>query len=299
MNKSEELKKLLAYKNDPQFALFQAIQDLATKVSSANTSGPVELKAYKGEKGDKGDKGDKGEKGDKGDSGKDAFLTERDILRVIREVAQQTPAGSDGRDGKDGKNGKDGRDGRDGRDGTEITSSEIVSKLNEMKSSLDPQVINGLIEFVVAELKNPKSKFRLGTEHIYNMPAKGFLDQRWHGGGAIKVRDEGVAISDNSASVLDFIGAGVTVSYVNGVAIVNIPGGAGTPANNETPAGTIDGNNVTFTLAHTPINSSLMLYINGQLQTNPENYTLAGDTITFVNDSQPRTTQTLKAFYEY
>jgi hypothetical protein len=49
---------------------------------------------------------------------------------------------------------------------------------------------------------------------------------------------------------------------------------------NETPSGVIDGSNVTFTLAHTPIGGQIMLYLNGQYMTPDEDYTTSGVTIT-------------------
>ncbi len=48
----------------------------------------------------------------------------------------------------------------------------------------------------------------------------------------------------------------------------------------ETPTGSIDGTNTTFTLANTPTATSLKLYLNGQRLTLAEDYTLSGDTIT-------------------
>jgi hypothetical protein len=47
------------------------------------------------------------------------------------------------------------------------------------------------------------------------------------------------------------------------------------------PSGTINGSNVTFTLASTPTSNSLSLYLNGVLQTPNVDYTLSGTTITF------------------
>lgn len=60
------------------------------------------------------------------------------------------------------------------------------------------------------------------------------------------------------------------------------PGGEiGNWSLNETPAGTINGVNVTFTLAHTPA-GQIMLYLNGQYMTVGvgEDYILSGITIT-------------------
>lgn len=51
---------------------------------------------------------------------------------------------------------------------------------------------------------------------------------------------------------------------------------------NETPSGSMDGSNAIFTLAHSPDPAdSLILVLNGQVQTQGVEYTLSGDTITF------------------
>lgn len=69
-------------------------------------------------------------------------------------------------------------------------------------------------------------------------------------------------------------------------------------ADNETPSGTVNGSNVTFTLAHTPSPAgSLQLYVNGVLQIAGTDYTLATATITF--GSAPSTGALLTAFYRY
>lgn len=52
----------------------------------------------------------------------------------------------------------------------------------------------------------------------------------------------------------------------------------------ETPSGTINGSNTSFSLAQTPNTDSLLLYLNGAFQTpGGVDYTLSGTTITFVN----------------
>ena len=53
-------------------------------------------------------------------------------------------------------------------------------------------------------------------------------------------------------------------------------------ADNETPGGTINGSNTLFTLAQAPSpTTSLILVLNGQVQTQGVEYTLSGSTITF------------------
>lgn len=72
---------------------------------------------------------------------------------------------------------------------------------------------------------------------------------------------------------------------------------SGSSINNETPIGTINGTNKTFTLANIvdPV-GSLQLFLNGAFQTaGGEDYTLSGLTITFVN--APLTGSVLRAFY--
>jgi len=66
---------------------------------------------------------------------------------------------------------------------------------------------------------------------------------------------------------------------------------------NETPSGSINGSNQTFTLSATPSPaSSLKLYVNGQLMASGgEDYTLSGNTITF--NTAPPTGSVIRAWY--
>ena len=61
--------------------------------------------------------------------------------------------------------------------------------------------------------------------------------------------------------------------------------GAGTDLTRETPSGSINGSNVTFTLSTTPVAGSEVLFLNGQLQEQgaSSDYTISGDTITFAD----------------
>jgi len=66
----------------------------------------------------------------------------------------------------------------------------------------------------------------------------------------------------------------------------------------ETPSGTLNGVNTTFTLANTPSPAtSLLLYRNGMLQDQNFDYTLAGSTITFQSGAVPRSPDILLAYY--
>ena len=65
----------------------------------------------------------------------------------------------------------------------------------------------------------------------------------------------------------------------------------------ETPSGDVDGTNVTFTLAFTPVAGSVKLFLNGQrLKTGAsDDYTISGDTI--IMAVAPGTGETLLADY--
>jgi uncharacterized phage infection (PIP) family protein YhgE len=66
----------------------------------------------------------------------------------------------------------------------------------------------------------------------------------------------------------------------------------------ETPSGTMDGSNGTFTLAAAPgPPTSLQLYRNGLEQANGTDFTISGNTITFLNGNVPRSTDIVQAFY--
>jgi hypothetical protein len=72
------------------------------------------------------------------------------------------------------------------------------------------------------------------------------------------------------------------------------------PANfvvRETPSGTINGSNVTFTLANTPVSGTEQIYLNGILQESGagNDYTISGATITYL--TAPATGDRLKATY--
>ena len=53
------------------------------------------------------------------------------------------------------------------------------------------------------------------------------------------------------------------------------------PVINETPSGDVDGSNNIFTLANTPTTGSVLVYLNGQLQTLSDDYGVVGTTVIF------------------
>jgi hypothetical protein len=75
------------------------------------------------------------------------------------------------------------------------------------------------------------------------------------------------------------------------------PCGAPTFVDAETPGGTLDGVNTSFTLANTPSGSSLQFFRNGLYQTSGIDYTLTGSTVTFTIAATPQPGDVLTASY--
>lgn len=206
--KMKDNEKLLKYLEDPHFAVFEVLSEISENLPTYKklieiVDGMEKIRGEKGDKGDAGDtpirgkhyftpedekifndkiveqlkgviKGEKGNDGERGATGKTPikgldFFTEQDIEDLLKRA---TP--------KKGKHYFDGEQGKQGLNGKDADEKKIIKAVQEYVDK------NGLkVEDVIKELKNPKSKHRLGVEHIYNMPNKGFLDQRWHGGGNI------------------------------------------------------------------------------------------------------------------
>lgn len=75
----------------------------------------------------------------------------------------------------------------------------------------------------------------------------------------------------------------------------------GTVVNRETPSGTVNGSNDTFTLAETPIAGSECVFVNGILQDagSGNDYQISGDTITFESGAIPQSGDKIRVNYIY
>ena len=157
-------------------------------------------------------KGKKGDKGEKGDKGDKG------------ERGERGRDGRDGRDGVDGINGKNGLDGKDGVDG----------KDGEM----------GMIdEATIAYLED---KIKQAEEKIAG------IRQSRAGWGAhpLTVKD-GVTTIDKVTRVINFGNNLSAVRSADGVVTVNATAGSG-GITVETPIGTVNGSNATFTVSDVP-----------------------------------------------
>lgn len=76
-------------------------------------------------------------------------------------------------------------------------------------------------------------------------------------------------------------------------------GGGGSEGNviEEIPSGLINGTNTDFTLSHTPIDHTLLIFLNGVEQSESVDYTLDGVTITFIE--APQSGDEVSVYYNY
>jgi hypothetical protein len=191
-------------------------------------------------KGLKGDKGDQGEKGETGDVGPVGPQAEGIV-------------GSQGEQGIPGPKGDKGDKGDTGKDGSPDTPEQIIAK------------VRGRISYDELSDRPNIEAFR-----------------KWGGAQQLAIQRSNTLVASD-VKILDFLGAGVSVADLGGgVVAVTIAGSSGGIGNvyTETPTGTVDGANTTYTTAHT-ITIILSFAINGTF-IHPSDYTVAGSTITFV-----------------
>lgn len=200
------------------------------------------------------------------------------VLTLKGDTGEQGNDGKDGRDGKDGKNGVDGKpgvpgkqgiggkngvdglDGKDGRDGSSDTVEQISEKINSKFNHLDFRTLKNIPDFALSK------------------------DQGGGGGSIITFRNSSGNLISAYVTDIQF-GTGITPTYANGKITITASAGTNITPRAETPTGTVDGANTTFTLANTPIaNLSVIFTLDGIVQRNGSglDYTVSGTTITFV-----------------
>lgn len=219
-----------------------------------------EIVAAKGEKGDKGDQGEQGLPGKDGQDGPRG---------MDGENGKDGKNGRDGRDGIDGVNGNDGRDGRDGidgKDGSPDSPQQVADKVNTLYEKIKPDVIIGWKDLQNKIQSKVPDNFdvRIGVSktEIKNLTNRIIsLESSSGSGGGHTIQDEGSGLTQRTN--LNFVGAGVTVTDDSGndATKVTISGSAGTALNKETPVGSVDDSNVTFTVSNEPF----YLNVNGQI----------------------------------
>lgn len=145
----------------------------------------------------------------------------------------------------------------------------------------------------------------LGTDNMASVSNKTFLPANVYQTPIGTTSTDSIAVKLGSTGKLGAIAtsgiqktltAGTNITIV-GTTISATGGGSGTYTSNETPSGTINSSNTSFTLAHTPVSGTVSLYLNGLYQVPSVDYTISSGTVTY--SSAPFTGDSLMAIYTY
>lgn len=115
-------------------------------------------------------------KGDQGEPGKDGYTP---IKNVDYFDGEPGPPGKPGRDAK-GDKGDPGKPGKNGKDSPFQNIEEIISQLNSKEEIIKVESIIGYKD-LLKPVHQRIEKLEKGSNYLHR---KGFLDQRWHGGGS-------------------------------------------------------------------------------------------------------------------
>ncbi len=124
------------------------------------------------------------------------------------------------------------------------------------------------------------------------------------------VPQKGPAWTPNSIAFIDsqglldgLTGTAANCVHVDGSSAPCASGGGGSGpsfSDAETPGGTINGSNTVFTLANAPSPAaSLILILDGVVETQGSDYSISGASVTFINGVVPQTGDTLRGWYRY
>lgn len=147
-------------------------------------------------------------------------------------------------------------------------------------------------------------------------PSWGKIGLTTHVSGTLAIGNGGTGVTGTptNGQLLIGNGSGYTLATLTGGTGISITNGAGTisvavnsatfllVANyvvRETPTGTVNGTNATFTLAATPVAGTEHVYVNGILQNSGagNDYTISGATITFLTGAIPQTGDVVRVSY--
>lgn len=177
------------------------------------------------------------------------------------------------------------KDGEDGEDGLDADEDEIIAKiLTQLPQPKEPELTQKDKDELQREINTLKEKIANTRTAPFIGPSRGMF---------LYIN----GVKKGLVNSLNVEGDGVSTSVVNGLLTLTIAGGTGIMVDDETPTGTINGTNATFTLAHTPTAGSVKLYLNGARLRVTEDYTISGATITFI--IPPLTGSILLADYRY
>lgn len=262
--------------------------------------------AVKGDRGDDGDDGKDGVDGRDGSDGRDG---------------RDGKDGLKGRDGKDGVNGRDGVNGVNGKDGSPDTPEEVVEKVNLSSTKIRRNKVEGLDE-MEKNIDDKLQRFRGGTifggrgVHLYTDSIKRGLANTLNikaGTGVTITYDHAngqnnVTFSATGGGVVDSVNGQTGVVVLDAADVGADPAGSAATAESnanaytdtqiagitggytvETPSGTVDGSNTTFTVSAVPV----YIVVDGITLFDGAGYTIA--TLTLTLDNAPQ--QFIRSFH--
>ena len=234
----------------------QALQELRNPMSSVLKS----ITMLKGDRGPEGPMGPEGPAGYTPVKGEDYF-TDEEISAIIKYIQSNVTNGKDGKNGINGAAPAKGIDYWTEKDQKKIIE-EAIKQLPKPKDGISPDA-KKIAADVVKQISIPDTSKHITQEQLIDFLRRGGF--RGGGGG----------ISGLTAVIHDatLTGDGTSTSPLS---VVSSGGGSGGSIVFETPVGTIDGSNKTFTVTNTPqfIVMDSETYFNGQ------GYTLVGLTVT-------------------
>lgn len=282
MNQAHVIKRLALLKNKPDYVSPLSVEEIAGLILDLLTQfKELETAIKQGRL-----------QGKPGKRGKDAYTPQPDkdylalptakkeLAALAREIEQSVRASI--------------RDGKDGLDAI-ITDEQIEEAATRARAMIElpdfqalitqePTAIRDSLELLQGDERLEQSAIKNLTETLAELQRQIASIPRTTGGGGshISVQENGTTVAKGNI-VLNF-GTGVTATESQGVVTITAAGGGGgsNTSVQETPTGDIDGVNTEFTLSHTPVSGTLILYLNGQFMHPTSDYTVTDDTITFV-----------------
>lgn len=193
------------------------------------------------------------------------------VTAQIDRVTKRLASVKDGKPGPKGDRGEPGKsiEGKPGKNGDVITGDEIIKKINKADAYISKDAVQGMAELEKAVKEKTGNTTRIG----------------W-GAHPLTIKGLGVTI-DKNARVINFKGTAITsvARAADGTINVTIDqaGASGTLVSEEVP--TNSGDDLNFTLAHTPTSGTLRVYRGGARQQSigvTPDYSLSGTTLTLV-----------------
>lgn len=143
--KEKALAKLLAFKDDPKLATYEAINELSEKLGKLEGFSGIDLSKIEFLKGDKGEDGKSPIRGED-------YMHDEDIAAIVDHLIDEvTPLieelrpikGYDYDDGEKGDKGDQGPPGKDGKNAPILSAGDIANKLNTLESVVERKVLKG------------------------------------------------------------------------------------------------------------------------------------------------------------